>query len=277
VTRSISTNGFKPVAAPDPGPAPMLQWVKIADLVVDETYQRALRDQGRRNVQRIAEQFRWSCFAPVIIAPVEGGKFAIVDGQHRTTAAALIGVELVPCQVVIADRETQAKAFVAINGAVTKISRMALHAAAVAAGEPEAMLLAQACEIAEVELLRYPVPKDQQKAGQTMSVQAAAACFAQYGRDTFISAMQCITQTDNNAPGVISSAVIRALCSVMDKRKDWRDAGEALFAAFEQIDVADCEEAARVMAAARKGATSTVILAEMIELRLGELMREKAA
>ena len=30
------------------------------------------------------------------------GKFAIIDGQHRTTSAAISGVECVPCQIVIA-------------------------------------------------------------------------------------------------------------------------------------------------------------------------------
>ncbi|MHB2169928.1 DUF6551 family protein [Alsobacter sp. R-9] len=255
----------------------MLQWLKIADLVVDESYQRPIRDQGRRNVQRIAENFRWARFAPVIVAPVEGGKYAIVDGQHRTTAAALIGIESVPCQVIIADRETQAAAFVAINGAVTKISRMAIHAAAVAAGEPDAVLFQQACDIAEVELLRYPVVREQQKPGQTMSVQAAASCFAQYGRDTFITAMQCVTQTSNNGPGVLTTAMIRALCSVMDKRHDWRDAGAALFEAFDAIDLVSLLERARSLVVGVKGATTSTKLAELIELELAAAMTKEAA
>jgi ParB-like chromosome segregation protein Spo0J len=40
--------------------------------------------------------------APVVVSPVERGKFAIIDGQHRTTSAAILGVECVPCQIVIA-------------------------------------------------------------------------------------------------------------------------------------------------------------------------------
>jgi ParB-like nuclease domain len=68
------------------------------ELVVDVTYQREIGRRGAVNVNQIAENFDWSKFAPVIVAPVEGGQFAIVDGQHRTAAAMLRGQEKVPCQ-----------------------------------------------------------------------------------------------------------------------------------------------------------------------------------
>jgi hypothetical protein len=123
----------------------MLQWIKIADLVIDPSYQRPILGEGRRNVARIARHFRWSYFAPVVVSPVEGGRFAIIDGQHRTTAAALVGIKTVPCQVVIAARDEQAAAFKAINGATTRISRMALQAAAVVANEPAAIEVAEIC------------------------------------------------------------------------------------------------------------------------------------
>jgi hypothetical protein len=102
--RPISTEGFERPKAASPGAVPMLQWLKVADLVVDPAYQRPIVGQGRRNVDRIAREFSWSCFAPVVVSPVEGGKFAIIDGQHRTTAAAILGLETIPCQIVIAAR-----------------------------------------------------------------------------------------------------------------------------------------------------------------------------
>lgn len=266
--RTISTEGLKPPHAVQAGPAPMLQWIRITDLVVDPAYQRPVRDQGRKNVARIAERFRWSCFAPVVVAPIEGGRYAIVDGQHRTTAAALAGFDSVPCQVIVADQAEQALAFKAINGNVTKVSRMAMHAAAVAAGDPEAVLLQQACEIAEVRLLRYPVMRELQKPGETMSVQAIASCFAKYGRDTLITALQCVTATSNNVPGALSTSVIRALCRVMDAHRDWRDSGERLFAAFDEIDIASLEDDAARIAITRRGADRTTVLVELVEREL---------
>jgi hypothetical protein len=76
-----------------PGPAPFLEWIDTDKLVVDVTYQREIGRRGATNVNQIAENFDWSKFAPVIAAPVEGGQFAIVDGQHRTTAAIIRGQE----------------------------------------------------------------------------------------------------------------------------------------------------------------------------------------
>src|ERR1700693_5195445 len=101
----------------------MLQWLKITDLVVDPAYQRPIVGKGRRNVDRIARAFSWSCFAPVVVSPVEGGKFAIIDGQHRTTAAALVGFDSVPCQVVIAAREEQGADLQVTNSVRSPISR----------------------------------------------------------------------------------------------------------------------------------------------------------
>src|SRR5258708_5463867 len=104
----LSTQRFSsPASEFAPGPAPFLEWIETDKLVVDVTYQREIGRRGATNVNQIAENFDWSKFAPVIVAP-EGGQFATVDGQHRTTAAILRGQEKVPCQVVQADRAKQA-------------------------------------------------------------------------------------------------------------------------------------------------------------------------
>ncbi len=236
--RSILTEGLKKPAKVSAGPVPMLQWLRIDDLVVDPTYQRPIVGKGRRNVIRIAEAFSWSCFSPVIVAPVEGGKFVIIDGQHRTTAAAVVGFESVPCQIVIAAREQQAVAFKAINGITVPISPMALHAAAIVAHEPWAIEVADVCARADVEVLRYPVPVERQSPGQTMAVGAIARCLKSYGEATLITALQCITQTTNNKPGTLTARMIRALCEVLDRRRDWRDSGLTLLEAFDAIDLA---------------------------------------
>src|SRR5271155_1962147 len=153
--RPISIEGFEKPKSVFAGAAPMLQWLKIVDLVVDPAYQRPILGKGCQNVDRIARNFCWSCFAPVVVSPVEGGKFAIIDGQHRTTSAAILGFESVPCQIAIAAQEQQAAAFKAINGTTTPISQMALHAAALVANEPWAVQISHVCACAEVELLRY--------------------------------------------------------------------------------------------------------------------------
>jgi hypothetical protein len=210
----------------------------------------------------------------VIVSPVEGGKFAIIDGQHRTTAAALVGLETVPCQVVIAAREGQAAAFKAINGITTPISAMALYSAALVAREPWAVQVADICARAGVELLRYPVPVNKQDLGQTMAVSTIARCLKRYGQDTVVTALQCITETANNKPGALSSATIKALCDVLGASPEWRDEGLALLEAFDRIDLGAIEHASIVEAATKK-VGRTVVIADRIRSELNRLLPQK--
>jgi hypothetical protein len=250
--RPISIGGFTKPETVAAGAAPMLRWIKIADLVIDPAYQRPIIGTGRLNVIRIANSFSWSCFAPVVVSPVEGGKFAIIDGQHRTTAAAIVGIECVPCQVVIAAQQEQAVAFKAINGTTTPISQMALHAAALVASEPLAIQIAQACEGADVELLRYPIPVDRLRPGQTLAAGAIARCLKQYGEATLILALRCVTQTSNNKPGAVSARIIKALCAVLHGNPEWLDQGSKLLEVVDSIDLMAIQKASAVDGAIRK-------------------------
>jgi hypothetical protein len=248
--RTLSTAGFEKPRSVCMGAAPILRWLPIADLVLDPAYQPPIGSRGRRNVNRIAASFSWSCFCPVIVAPVAGGKFAIIDGHHRTTAAALVGIESVPCQIVTASREEQAVACKAINGNV--VSRMALHADGLESNENLAVQLSDICARAEVELLRYPVPVDRQSAGQTMAIGAFEQCLKRYDEETLISALHCVTQTTNNRPGMLSARMIKALCAVLHSDKKRRDSGLALLEAFDAIDLAAIAKTAIADAAGKK-------------------------
>jgi hypothetical protein len=269
--RRISTEGYEAPKSVSAGPAPMLQWISISDLVVDPSYQRPILGKGRKNVDQIARSFSWSCFAPVVVSPVEGGKFAIIDGQHRTTAAALAGFDTVPCQIVIAAQQEQAAAFKAINGITTAISPMALQAAALVAKEAWAVEIADVCARAEVELLRYPVPTDKQSPGQTMAVGALSQCLKQYGSDTLITALQCVTQTKNNQPGMLSARIIKALCSVLHESPQWRDRGLALLEAFDEIDLGEIQTISALDAATRR-IGRVVAIAERVRAALQGLL-----
>jgi len=274
--RPISTEGFEKPNATSPGAVPMLQWLKIEDLVVDPAYQRPIVGNGRRNVDRIAREFSWSCFAPVVVSPVEGGKFAIIDGQHRTTSAAILGIESVPCQIVIAALSEQAAAFKAINGTITPISQMALHAAALVANEPWAAQIAHICACAQVELLRYPVPINRQGPGQTMAVGAMTQCLKRYGEDTLITALQCVTQTANNQPGVLTARTIKALCDTLHCNPEWRESGLSLLEAFDSIDLMSIQEDSALDAAAKR-IGRVQAMAERIKSELRRLPPRKAA
>jgi hypothetical protein len=238
--------GFEKPESHCAGPVPELQWLPIVDLVIDSGCHPPIAADGRRTIDRIARSFCWSCFAPVIVTPTESGKFAIIDGQQRTTAAALVGIESVPCQIVVANHAEQAAAFKAINCSRVSPSRMSLHAEGVADREKWAVKLVEICRRADVELLRYPVSIDRQSAGQTMAVGAIARCLKLYGEDTLITALQCVTQTTNNRPGVLSARMIKALCVALAPDHARRDSGLALLEAFDAIDLVSLHGAATI-------------------------------
>ncbi len=203
--REISIEEFPPETprrSPDEcGPAPQQMWLPIVQLRVDPRYQREITKQGKGNIRRIAAGFHWKYFSPVIVAPVAGGLYAIVDGQHRSTAAALCGHAAVPCHVIFADVSEQAQAFSAINGAVTRVHSLAMHRAAVAAGDKAALAIEDATSAAGVQVLRYPLPELKQLPGQTMAIGALRDCLQEFGHDAVVLGLKGVTQTGNAVQG----------------------------------------------------------------------------
>ncbi|MCB8835971.1 ParB N-terminal domain-containing protein [Aurantimonas sp. VKM B-3413] len=157
-------------AAIDPGPAPMLQWIDIAALVVDEGYQRELKRGNWTAIRRIAGQFKWSRFSPVFVAPIEGGRFAVIDGQHRTHAAAMCGFAQVPCQVVPMEKSEQAASFAAVNGLVTKVTKWQIFKAALSAGEKWAVSCDRAVSEAGCHLMTRHGDPNRNKSGEIYPV-----------------------------------------------------------------------------------------------------------
>lgn len=155
--REIDISAMKPVEREGigAGAVPELRWLPIADLVIDETFQRPIERHGWQAIRRIAEGFTWGKFAPVIAAPIVGGKYSLIDGQHRTHAAALCGFAHVPAMVVVLAPADQAASFAAINGNVTRISAFHVLKAALAAGEGWAVRARDAVAAGGCELMTY--------------------------------------------------------------------------------------------------------------------------
>ncbi len=132
--REIDLTGFTLGVLADQA-APQLQWVPVSALVVDDRYQRLLDQAGRKAIQTIADSFDWMQFSAVLVAPIAGGRYAVIDGQHRVHAAALVGLDTVPAMVVLADLAQQARAFVGVNTTARRITNHQVYRAALEAGE----------------------------------------------------------------------------------------------------------------------------------------------
>lgn len=251
------------------GPAPQLMWIPISQLVVDHAYQREITKQGRGNVRRIAAQFRWTYFSPVVVAPLSGGRYAIVDGQHRTTAAALVGHPSVPCQVIMAAPHEQAQAFTAVNGAVTRVHSLAMHRAAAAAGDASAVLIEEIAAAASVRILRYPVPELKQKPGETMAIGAMRDLVATVGRDALVLGLRSVVETQKNAvAGGLVAAIVKATSSCA---AEWLARGGEPAGFIEEIGeivlVRELDKATREPRA--KNVSASTVLTERLRQRIG--------
>lgn len=179
-----------------PGPAPMLQWIDIDLLVVDDSYQRPLERSNWNAIKRIARNFQWSRFSPVFVAPVEGGKFAIIDGQHRTHAAAAVGVEQVPCQVVTMNLKEQAAAFAAVNGTVTKVTIWQIYKAALTAGEEWATTASAIAEEGGCRLMTRNGSTVAKKPGEIYGIRMFCEVVQRYKRDVIVLALKSLLKTE---------------------------------------------------------------------------------
>ncbi len=167
--RAIDIEG-RTVTATDPGPAPMLQWLPIDRLVIDEAYQRPLGRGNWVSIEKIAANFQWSRFSPVLVAPIEGGRFAVIDGQHRTHAAAICGLTEVPAMVVQVSLEEQSRAFAWVNSQAIKVSTFHVFKAALSAREDWAVRADAAVSAAGCRLMTSNVSSSAKQPGQVFAI-----------------------------------------------------------------------------------------------------------
>lgn len=167
--RSVDVSDLQPVD-PRPQAAPQLMWIDVGDLVIDEQYQRPLTASNKAAIRRIAQDFQWSRFSPVLVAPVAGGRYALIDGQHRAHAAALCGFQSIPAMVTLVAPEEQALAFIEINTRQIRVGAHQVYRAALTAGEPWAIACRDAVEAAGCRLMAANYATATKKPGMVFAV-----------------------------------------------------------------------------------------------------------
>jgi len=220
------------------GPAPMLEWIDIDRLVVDDSYQRDLKRANWTSIRSIAADFRWSMFSPVFVAPVEGGAYAIIDGQHRTHAAAMCGFKQVPCQIVQMTRGEQAAAFAAVNGKVTKVTVWQLFKAAMAAGETWAKEADEIAREGGCKILTYGKSPKDKKPGEIYSIKGFVKLIEQRPRGLIVAALKMLRAADgygDNPDAWGSTYLMPILMAITERPVAIANPGFAR--AFEDFDV----------------------------------------
>ncbi|WP_279483435.1 DUF6551 family protein [Aureimonas sp. SK2] len=255
--RTITADLVKAVPAPALGAAPMLQWIDIAHLRADPRYQRDLRPDNVRAIQRIAESFDWSKFSAVHVAPIEGGLFAIIDGQHRTHAALACGLEKVPCLVTHMTLKQQASAFAAINGLATRVTPVQIFRAALAAEEAWALKLLEVCEKADCKAVTYNTSSVNKRPGDVFCITYLRTLIERRGTETTTLALTILRKTEGVGDKVefYAYALFRPILEALASRPHALKNPQAAIDLLElfNFDKFERDVSAQILDARRKG------------------------
>lgn len=244
----------RPAFVPAPQPAPMLDWIPIARLVIDDRYQRPLGTRNWVVITKIAAAFDWASFGPVLLAPVEGGRFAVIDGQHRVHAAALCGIESVPAMIITAALDAQARAFVQVNSRRVGVSPHIVFRAALAAGEGWATRCDAVVAAGGGRLMAYNSSAANRKSGQVYCVGLVRDLVAAGHAAPLTAALRALVAYDELAarPALFSDYILRPLVQAIAADPGFQDLDLAAFLRrndpFKVIDAA-------IRASATLGAT----------------------
>lgn len=211
--RSLMSNKTLPA---DYGARPELAWLPVTKLAVDPSYQRTL-DSARSQavISRVVAQFRWASFQ-AILATRSGNCYLIIDGQHRVEAAKRLGIMEVPSVVLPPiDQAEQAAAFVRANVDRVTVNPYAMHYAQIAAGEPRALAIAEACRYAGLSIPRYPIQTSALAAGQTLALGTIGKAIDRLGADDAQQMLRAVAAAWRTRPAYLRASLLQALTDIV--------------------------------------------------------------
>lgn len=142
--------------------------VQLTSLVIDGDYQRVFTPRNENRCRALIANWNWALYTPIIVAPLAGGKFAVIDGQHRAASAKACGIVGLPAWIIEADAAGQARAFLAVNASPTRVDSLQLWHSRFVGGDRSAAALWDICTQAGVEIARYPIAADDREPHVTL-------------------------------------------------------------------------------------------------------------
>lgn len=172
-------------------------------------------------------------------------------------------IRSVPCWVIKADAAAQARTFIGINSAVTQMSPIQIYHAAVAAGIEDAAGAEACAREVGVTVTRYPVPREQLKAGQTLAAATLRVMWKKHGDKVLGPALALLRLADSDGAGLVNANTIKALCEVLSGRH----LSDALVEKLQALDIEKIEDEA-LLANLREGGGAARHLADLITAEL---------
>lgn len=181
---------------PPRGQLPVLQYCTPAQLAVDPAYQRSIETQeSQRLIGRIAKRWDWRLCQPLVVSLRADRNLYVVDGQHRLEAARLRGdIPQLPCVVTpYEDASAEAAAFVALNQERRPLGAIQLYRAAVAAGEPDALRIAELLGVAGLRVAPH-TNADAWKPGDVSNIAGIRQGYRRHGDGATRIGLQLLAQ-----------------------------------------------------------------------------------
>lgn len=202
---------YSPVPNDIAEPIPEIIWVNPTELLVDESYQRELRERSITMIRRIVGRWSWRKFKPPIVTRTKDG-YEVIDGQHTAIAAATHpGIDAIPIVVVAADTKAdRADAFIGQNRDRLGITQMQLFFAAVEAKDHAALMVKHVCDGAGVQILKYRYKKDWPPRS-TIAISALQQLVARRGAVGANRVMSVLAQSESAPIGAGQIKAVEAL------------------------------------------------------------------
>jgi hypothetical protein len=178
------------------GTPPSIEWVTVAELLVDQDYQRSTDNEpSRRLIASIAAHWDWRLCTPLAVSRRSDGKY-VIDGQHRLAAAKLRRDLLhLPCCIATYEGPAdEAAMFVAANRSRRAINRLDDFHAALVAGDEDALEVAAVVQRSGLRISRKTGSQSWQ-AGEIAFTSSITTVMGRHGEALVLDALKMIEQS----------------------------------------------------------------------------------
>lgn len=273
-TDPIDITGFTPADQRDQ-PQPMLIWARVDQLVIDRRYQRGLTPAGRRAIQNIANGWDWRKYQPILAAPTDGGALAVVDGQHRAHAAALVGLETIPAMTVAMTPQEQAAGFAAVNRDRVRINITQIYRAELAAGTDWAVAAHDAVSAAGCTLATSNASTVNKQPGTVFGVGLIRRMVTNGEAAAVTAGLRAVRNSDQrNEVECYSGPILTPWLTALARNQRFLKLD--LPSHFDAFDIPTMMEAARTKARQTGGTARTMVTDEIADT-LSAMVRGRAA
>lgn len=228
------------------GTMPSIEWVHVAALTVDSSYQRSIDNDGsRRLIASIAANFDWRLCAPLVVSRRPDGSKVIIDGQHRWAAATRRGdlPQLPCCLFTYGSPEDEARMFIVANRARKAMNRMDDFHAALAAGDEDALDIRRLVSEAGLAIARS-TSSTAWKPGDVTFTSSIATALRRHGDAVVSAALTCMAEAYKDEPLTHGASIFGALVRIFANPPEGFDSDE-LVPTLSRFPMAELSEMVR--------------------------------